>query len=119
MYNKCQDTNNALVFGRKTAPKKIGISFFNTQNYSEGSSENKITINNIMFDLPPISTQTIQQDDNTVRTFGVTVTANPIEYTTKDSKKDRVTFSMLNSVDDSEIYETVREKIYIPDMEIL
>lgn len=119
MYNKCQDDNKALVFGRKTAPKKVGISFFNTQNYSEGTSENKITINNVIFNLPPLSTQTVQQDDNTLRTFAVTVTANPIEYQTKGGAKDRVTFSILNSVDDDAIYEANKDKIYIPDTDAL
>lgn len=115
LYNAITDTNGVVVFGKQVAPKKVGITFFNTQEYSGGSSENKFTLNNCVFSVPNIQTQTMQEGDNTIRTFALSVTCNPYYYTDTDGKRQRVTASLLNSEEDSVIYKTVREQIYIPD----
>lgn len=115
LYNNIVDSNGAIVIGRGGAPKKVGISFKNTCQAAEGSSENMFTINNVTFSVPNVSTQSLAEDDTTIREFALTVKCNPFDYTTSDGKKDKVTYSILNSVDDEAIYEEVKEKIYIPD----
>lgn len=115
LYNAIVDSNGVLVFGKKNSTKKVGISFFNTQNYAEGSSINKFTLNNVTFSLPNVSTTTIAEDDTTIRSFALSFTANPLNYTDNTSKPDRVTWSLINSKDDSEIWEAVKDTIYVPD----
>lgn len=115
LYNAITDSNNVLVFGRKNSTKKVGISFFNTQNYSEGSSTNKFTLNNVTFAMPNVSTTTIAEDDTTIRSFALSFTANPYNYTNSSSNADRCTWSLINSVDDAAIWEDVKDTIYVPD----
>lgn len=115
LFNAITDTNGVLVFGKKNNTKKVGVSFFNTQNYAEGSSINKFTLNNVTFSLPNLSTTTIAEDDTTIRSFALSFTANPLNYTDNTSKPDRVTWSLINSKDDSEIWEAVKDTIYVPD----
>lgn len=115
LYNNIVDSNGVIVVGRGGKPKKVGISFKNTCQAEEGSSENMFTINNATFSVPNINTQSIAEDDTTIRDFALSVKCNPFNYTTSEGKKDRVTYSILNSVDDEAIYEKVKETIYIPD----
>ena len=115
LFNAITDTNGVLVFGKKNNTKKVGVSFFNTQNYAEGSSINKFTLNNVTFSLPNLSTTTIAEDNTTIRSFALSFTANPLNYTDNTGNPDRVTWSLINSVDDSDIWENVKDTIYVPD----
>lgn len=115
LYNAITDNNGAIVFGKKAPPKKVGISFFNTQNHSSGNSENKFTLNNCVFSVPNIQTQTVQEDDSTIRSFALSVKCNPYYYTDSEGNRQRITASLLNSEEDKVIYKTAKNEIYIPD----
>ena len=120
LYGAITDNNGVLVMGRKNSTKKVGISFFNTQNYKDDSSSdvsaiNKFTLNNVLFSLPNLSTTTLAEDDTTIREFALSFTANPFYYTDSSGNQDRCTWSLINSVDDSEIWDNVKDEIYIPD----
>lgn len=119
LYNLYLDKNTVMVFGSDVAPRKVGISFKNKQGSLTGDSINKFTLNNCVFDLPNLSTQTIQEDDTTIRSFALNVNVNPLEFTNQEGNKDRVTFSLINSVDDTAIWEKVKDLIYVPDQELL
>ena len=119
LYNLYLDKNTVIVFGSDVAPRKVGISFKNKQGSLTGDSINKFTLNNCVFDLPNLSTQTIQEDDTTIRSFALNVNVNPLEFTNQEGNKDRVTFSLINSVDDTAIWEKVKDLIYVPDQELL
>jgi hypothetical protein len=70
---------------------------------------------NVTFEMPNISTQTVSEDDTTIREFALTVQANAQAYTTSDNKKDRYTCAIVNSVDNADIYDTVKDTVYVPD----
>lgn len=115
LYDKITDSNGALTFGRRGSPKKVGFSFLNTQEYLEGSSVNKFTINNAYFSIPNLSTTTLAEDDNTIRSLALSVTCSPYTYETTDGKKDTVTWTVLNSEDNVDIWDNVKDQIYVPD----
>ena len=115
LYRNVTDNNNALVFGRRGVAKRLGVSFFNTAVSATGKSTNKITLNNVLFSLPPFNSQTLQEDDTTIREFAVPVTCSAFTYTTSEKTKDTVTWSILNSVSDSELFNAYKDNIYIPD----
>ncbi|MDE6965517.1 MAG: hypothetical protein K2O94_00910 [Clostridiales bacterium] len=119
MYNNCTDSNNVLILGRRGMTKKVGIAFNNTRVYSDGTtSENRICFLNLTFSLPSIETQTIAEDDDTVRPFSVPFKANPYNYINKNGKRDHATISLPNSKDNSDIWDKVKDKLYIPDMDL-
>lgn len=119
MYNNVTDGNGVTVFGRRGMVKKVAIEFMNTRVNADGTtSENKHEFLNVTFSLPPITTQTIKQDDDTVRPFEVPFTANPYNYKTKSGKSDRATYVFVNSKDNSDIWDKVKDKLYVPDMDL-
>lgn len=120
LYNSITDENGALTFGRRVSPKKVGISFFNTQSYKdalgeEKSSTNKFTLNSVIFQLPNLSTTTMAEDDTTTRDFELSFNANAYNFTNKKGGSDRVTWSIVNSEDNADIWENVKDEIYVPD----
>lgn len=119
MYNNVTDANNVVVFGRRGMAKKVGIAFNNTRVYADGTTaEQRICFLNITFSLPPIETQTIQEDDNTVRDFAVPFKASSYNYTKKDGTSDRATVTTPNSKDNADIWDKIKDKLYIPDMDV-
>lgn len=119
LYNNTEDSNGVMVIGRRGMVKKVAITFNNTRVNANGlTSENKHEFLNVTFSLPSISTQTVKEDDDTVRPFEVSFKANPHNYKTKDGKSDRATYVCVNSEDDKEIWEKVKDKLYIPDMDL-
>lgn len=119
MYNNTTDSNGVTVIGRRGMAKKVAIAFNNTRVNKDGStSENKHEFLNVTFSLPPISTQTVQEDDETIRPFEVPFKANPYNYKTADGKTDRATYVPLNSEEDKEIWDKIGDKLYVPDMDM-
>ena len=115
LYRNVTDASGALVFGRRGVAKRLGVSFFNTAVSATGKSTNKITLNNVLFSLPPFNSQTLQEDDTTIREFAIPVTCSAYSYTTRDGGRDTVTWSILNSETESALYNEFKEQIYIPD----
>lgn len=117
LYNNTTDSNGVLIFGRRGMAKKVGIAFNNTRVNADGTTSiNRFSILNITFSLPPIETQTVKEDDDTVRAFSVPYKATTYSYTTQDGKPDRALITMVNSEDDKDIWDEVKNKLYIPDM---
>ena len=115
LYNNIVDSKGVVVIGRKAQTKRLGVIFYNTENYEGSSSENMFVLPNVTFEMPNISTQTIAEDDTTIREFALTVQANAQAYMTSDNKKDRYTCAIVNSVDNADIYDTVKDTVYVPD----
>ena len=118
LYNNIAGKNGGIVFGKKQQSKAVGVKFYNTENYEGGSSENMYIFPNLVFELPNISTQTIAEDDTTIRDFSVTVSGTAQNYQYQDGetiKRDRFTCAKLNSVDDASIYQDAKDKIWLPD----
>lgn len=119
LYANVTDGNSAIVFGRRGMAKQIGFAFNNTQVFKDGTTaENRICFLNARFSLPPIETQTIEEDSDTVRPFAVPFKAYTYNYTRKDGKSDRAAITIVNSKDNSDIWDKVKDKLYIPDMDL-
>ncbi len=119
LYANITDGNNAVTFGRRGMTKQVGFAFNNTRVFKDGTTaENRICFLNAMFSLPPIETQTIKEDDNTVRPFAVPFKAYTHNYTRKDGQSDRAAITMINSKDNADIWDKVADRLYIPDMDL-
>lgn len=114
LYANIVDSNGVIVGGKKNQSKRLGVIFYNTKNFAEGSSENMFVLPNCTFELPNLSTQTIQEDDTTTRAFELAVTANAQSFTA-NGVKDRYTWAVVNSVDNSTIYNSVKGTVYVPN----
>lgn len=114
-FNNIVDTAGAIVVGKKNQTKPVGLIFYNTENYEGGTSENMFVLPNVTIELPNLSTTTIAEDDTTKRDYALTIQVNPQNYVYGENQRDRYTYAILNSVDDSTIYSTKRGKIYLPD----
>lgn len=117
MYNDIVDSNNVLVVGKKNATAKVGMIFYNHEESAEGTSENMFVFPNVSFELPNISTQTIQEDDTTIRPFEIPVTLNPKNFGT-GATANRYTYAIVNSEDNKDIYNSVKDTIYIPNQTV-
>lgn len=116
-----KDGNGALVFGRQGSPKRVGISFINTQVYKDAMGEekvstNKFTINNVVFQMPNISTTTVSEDSTNVREFELSFNAYPYNFPA-ENPTDRVTWSIVNSADIGEgaKWSEIEKNIYVPN----
>jgi len=119
LYNNIIDTNGVIVGGRTNQSKRLGVIFYNTKNYEEGSSTNMFVLPNVTFELPNLSTTTIAEDDTTIRAFELSVTANPMNFTyNSGANKDRYTWAVVNSVDNSTIWNNVKDTVYVPESTI-
>lgn len=113
LYNDIVDDNNVLVVGKKRMAQKLGIIFYNHEESAEGSSENMFVLPNCSLEIPNISTATIAENDTTVRPFELAITCNAKNFGS-GADADRFTYAILNSVDNADIYETNRDKMYTP-----
>lgn len=119
LYANITDGNEAVVFGRRGMSKQLGFAFNNTQVFKDGTTaQNRISFLNARFSLPPIETQTIAEDDDTVRPFSIPFKAYTYNYTRKDGTPDRAAITMVNSKDNADIWDKVKDKLYIPDMDL-
>ena len=119
MYANITDGNEVVTFGRRGMAKQVGFAFNNTRVYKDGTTaEQRICFLNARFSLPPIETQTIEEDSDTVRPFAIPFKAYTYNYTSKDGKSDRAAITMPNSKENADIWDKVKDKIYIPDMEV-
>lgn len=119
-FENCVDTNGAVIGGKKNQSKKVGVIFFNTINYKDGngdgvSVENMFSLPNCIFSLPNISTQTVQEDDTTIRSFELGVECNPLNYTTSGGTRERFTWSSISSDEAGTDWATVKQSVYKPD----
>lgn len=115
-YNNVVDTDGVIVGGRKNQTKRLGVIFYNTKNYEGGSSTNMFVLPNVTFELPNLSTTTIAEDDTTIRAFELAITANSVSFETAGGGKDRYTWAVVNSVDNVDIYDDVKDTIYVPNV---
>lgn len=124
LYSNCVDTNGAVVGGRKNQSKKVGVIFFNTKTYLDEnnapqSKENMISLPNCIFALPNLQTQTIQEDDTTIRNIELSVECNPLNFTTSGGSNDRFTWSMIDADTAGGAWNTIKTSIYFPDSSAL
>lgn len=104
------DKNNVLVVKSNAKPKMVAFGY-----YSEvgDGSESMFTIYKANFQMPSLNS--VSYDGQTIRDLTLNVKINP--YTYKGSN-DRITYSIINSRLNDAIWDSVQDKIYIPDSEV-
>lgn len=119
LYANITDGNDVVTLGRRGMSKQLGFAFNNTRVYKDGTTaDQRICFLNARFSLPPIETQTVAEDDDTIRPFAIPFKAYTYNYTTKDNKSDRAVVTLPNSKDNADIWDKIKDKLYIPDMDL-
>ena len=77
-----KDKNGVVGFGGTDEPMRTGVVFFNRGhvivNNKDTVVEQAHCLYNVTFDLPPLSTKTIEEDNTDIREFSIGFTAEPI-----------------------------------------
>jgi hypothetical protein len=107
------DKNGATLIKSSAKNKQVAFGFYNTMG---DGSETMFTMYRATFKLPTLAS--ISADGKTIRDLTLNVTVSPYEYTNEDGNKDRVTYTILNSNLNSDIWARVQDEIYIPDADI-
>ena len=117
VYNKffdvTTDKNGAVVINARGRSKEVAFGFYTTLG---DSSESMFTLYRAVFQLPALSS--VSFDGQTIRDLTLNVKVYP--YAVKDGSriKDRVTYTILNSTMNAEIWDKVQRQIYIPDADL-
>ena len=71
------------------------------------------TMYRAVFQLPTLSS--ISFDGKTIRNLTLNVKVYPYEYINVENEPDKVTYTILNSNLNKDIWASVQEEIYVPD----
>ena len=74
------------------------------------------TLYRAVFQLPALSS--VSFDGKTIRDLTLNVTVYPYEYISEELKKENVTYTIVNSKTNEDIWDKVQDEIYIPDSSI-
>lgn len=118
LYNLDEDDNGVVVFGGGNRAKKLGLSFLNTGHLGTEQLTNKYIFHSVKFTLPNITTQTISEDDDTIREFSVPFTGSAVNYTNSKGERKRGTYSLINSKRNADIWDKVKDIMYYPSMSL-
>jgi len=115
LFSVTEDANEVVVVGGNTEVRKLGLVF---KNRASNGSINQFSLNNVKLSLPPLNTATLDEAGTTIREFAIPLEANPYEYTDASGNTARVTYSIINSIKNATIWESVKDKVYVPDTAI-
>lgn len=104
------DKNGAVVIKSKNKSKEVAFGYYSSVG---DGSESMFTIYKAVFQLPTLASTSF--DGKTIRDLTLNVKVYPYDYINEDNEPDKVTYSILNSKLNSEIWDKVQEEIYIPD----
>ena len=112
-FDVTTDRNGAVVIKSGAKSKEVAFGFYTSVG---DGSESMFTLYRATFQLPALSS--ISFDGKTIRDLTLNVAVYPFEYITEDEKKEKVTYTILNSKLNEDIWDKVQEDIYIPDSEV-
>jgi hypothetical protein len=113
-FNVTADRNGAVVIsGKAKAPKQVAFGFYS--QVGDGS-ESMFTIYKAAFSQPALNSVTF--DGKTIRDLTLNVKIIPKQYTDANDKKQEVSYTILNSKINAEVWDDVQDGIYIPDSEV-
>lgn len=104
------DKNGAVVIKSKSQGKEVAFGYYSSVG---DGSESMFTMNRAIFQLPALSSASF--DGKTIRDLTLNVKVYPFDYINSDNEPDKVTYSILNSSLNKDIWSKVQDKIYVPD----
>jgi len=112
-FDVTTDKNGAIVIKSRNKAKEVAFGFYSTAG---DGSESMFTMYRAVFKLPALSS--VSFDGKTIRDLTLNVNIYPFEYIDADNKKEQLTYSILNSKLNEDIWDDVQEQIYLPDSDI-
>ena len=117
VYNKFFDVkidkNGAIVVKSKAKNKEVAFGYYSSVG---DGSESMFTMYRAVFQLPTLSSTSF--DGKTIRDLTLNVKVYPFEYIGSESESEKVTYTILNSKLNEDIWDKVQEEIYVPDSTI-
>ena len=104
------DKNGAVIIKSKTKSKELAFGYYSSVG---DGSESMFTMYRAVFQLPTLSS--ISFDGKTIRNLTLNVKVYPHEYINTENEPDKVTYTILNSNLNKDIWAKVQDAIYIPD----
>jgi phi13 family phage major tail protein len=113
-FNVSTDRNGAVVIsGKSSKPKQVAFGYYS--QVGDGS-ESMFTLYKAAFSLPSLNS--VSFDGKTIRDLTLNVKISPFDYTDIAGKKQQVSYTILNSAANAEVWANVQDAIYIPDTEV-
>ena len=107
------DKNGAIVIKSKTKSKEVAFGYYSSVG---DGSESMFTMYRAVFQLPALASTSF--DGQTIRDLTLNVKVYPYDYINDEDKPDKVTYTILNSNLNSDIWADVQDEIYVPDSTI-
>ena len=107
------DKNGAIVIKSKTKSKEVAFGYYSSVG---DGSESMFTMYRAVFQLPALASTSF--DGQTIRDLTLNVKVYPYDYINDEDKPDKVTYTILNSNLNSDIWADVQDDIYVPDSTI-
>ena len=107
------DKNGAIVIKSKTKSKEVAFGYYSSVG---DGSESMFTMYRAVFQLPALASTSF--DGQTIRDLTLNVKVYPYDYINDEDKPDKVTYTILNSNLNSDIWADVQDAIYVPDSTI-
>jgi len=107
------DKNGAIIIKSKTKSKELAFGYYSSVG---DGSESLFTMYRAVFQLPALSS--VSFDGKTIRNLTLNVKVYPYEYINTENEPDKVTYTILNSNINKDIWSKVQTEIYVPDSTI-
>ena len=104
------DKNGAIIIKSKTKSKELAFGYYSSVG---DGSESMFTMYRAVFQLPALSS--VSFDGKTIRNLTLNVKVYPYEYINTENEPDKVTYTILNSNINKDIWSKVQTEIYVPD----
>ena len=104
------DKNGAIIIKSKTKSKELAFGYYSSVG---DGSESMFTMYRAVFQLPALSS--VSFDGKTIRNLTLNVKVYPYEYISTENEPDKVTYTILNSNINKDIWSKVQTEIYVPD----
>lgn len=108
-----EDKNGAIIIKSKSKGKEVAFGYYSSVG---DGSESMFTMYRAVFELPSLSSTSF--DGKTIRDLTLNVNVYPYDYINEDNEPDKVTYTILNSKLNNDIWAKVQDEIYVPDCSI-
>jgi len=107
------DKNGAVVVNSRAKAKEVAFGFYTSVG---DGSESMFTLYRAVFQLPSLSS--VSFDGQTIRDLTLNVKVYPYANKEGGTIRERITYSIINSQLNANIWEQVQREIYIPDSDL-
>lgn len=109
-FDVMEDKNGAIVIKSNGKSKEVAFGYYSSVG---DGSESMFTMYRAVFSLPSLASTSF--DGKTIRNLTLNVKVYPYNYINADDQEEKVTYTILNSKINSDIWANVQDEIYIPD----